>query len=118
MLTLEDFTILKESFEKNKIETIRKNLLKGPSVFTKRSDTAENNTRPSFAVSALIGKAMKPFSDGECVKECIMAAVNIVCPEKKHLFPDISLSARTVTRRIEIFIFGGETFSERSPWEF
>ena len=83
------------------MEALKKNLVKGQSVFSKRSDTAENNTRVSFAVSALIVKAMKPFSDGEFVKEFIMAVVKIICPEKKHLFPDISLSARTITRRIE-----------------
>ena len=52
-------------------------------------------------MSALIGKRMKPFSDGEFVKDCLLAVVDIVCPEKKQLFSDISLSARTVTRRIE-----------------
>ena len=35
------------------------------------------------------------------MKDCLMAVVDIVCPEKKHLFSDISLSARTVTQRIE-----------------
>jgi len=30
-----------------------------------------------------------------------MAVVSIVCPEKKLLFSDISLSRRTITRRIE-----------------
>ena len=44
---------------------------------------------------------MKPFTDGEFVKECLLTAVDFVCPEKKSLFADISLSARTVTRRIE-----------------
>ena len=44
---------------------------------------------------------MKPFTIGEFVKECLLTAVNFVCPEKKSLFAYISLSARTVTRRIE-----------------
>ena len=44
---------------------------------------------------------MKPLSDGEFIKECINAVVDIVCPEKSHLFSNISLSARTVTRRVE-----------------
>jgi len=35
------------------------------------------------------------------VKECLMAVVDILCPEKKISFSDVSLSARTVTRRIE-----------------
>ena len=44
---------------------------------------------------------MKPFTIGEFVKECLLTGVNFVCPEKKSLFAYISLSARTVTRRIE-----------------
>ena len=95
------YSNFKGELRKKKMEALKKNLVKGQPVFSKRSDTAENNTRASFAVSALIVKAMKPFSDGEFVKEFIMAVVKIVCPEKKHLFPNISLSARTITRRIE-----------------
>ncbi|CAK8696815.1 unnamed protein product [Clavelina lepadiformis] len=44
---------------------------------------------------------MKPFTDGDYVKDCLMAVVEVICPEKKKLFSDVSLSARTVTRRIE-----------------
>ena len=49
----------------------------------------------------MIAKRLKPFTDGEFVKECILTVVDIVCPDKKHLFENISLSARTVTRRVE-----------------
>ena len=55
----------------------------------------ENTTLASFAVSELIG-----FSDGEFVKECLLTVIDIVCPEKRDLFSKISLSARSVTRRI------------------
>ncbi|XP_076811749.1 general transcription factor II-I repeat domain-containing protein 2A-like [Clavelina lepadiformis] len=44
---------------------------------------------------------MKPFTEGDYVKDCLMAVVEVICPEKKKLFSDVSLSARTVTRRIE-----------------
>ena len=54
----------------------------------------------SFAVSKLIGKRMKPFTDGEFVK-CPLTVVDIICPEERDLFGKISLYARTVTRRIE-----------------
>ena len=40
---------------------------------------------------------MKPFSDGEFLKRGILIAVNALCPKKKHLFYDISLSRNTVT---------------------
>ena len=44
---------------------------------------------------------MKPFAEVDFVKDCLMAVVEVICPEKKKLFSNISLSARTVTRRIE-----------------
>ncbi|XP_076339545.1 general transcription factor II-I repeat domain-containing protein 2A-like [Tachypleus tridentatus] len=38
---------------------------------------------------------------GIFVKECLMAVVEILCPEKEALFSNVSISGRTVTRRIE-----------------
>ena len=70
-------------------------------VFTKRNTEAQNNVRASFEVSSLIASRLKPFTDGEFVKGCLLAVVDVVCPEKKSLFEAVSLSARTVTRRIE-----------------
>ena len=45
---------------------------------------------------------MKPFTDAEFIKECTLSIVNEVCPEKKVLFDSIPLSARTVSRKVEI----------------
>ena len=44
---------------------------------------------------------MKPLSDGEFVKECIMTVVDLLCPDEKNVFANASLSSSTVTRRIE-----------------
>ena len=35
----------------------------------------------SYAVSLLIAKKMHPFTDADFVKDCILAAVDIICPE-------------------------------------
>ena len=55
----------------------------------------------SYIVSNLIAQHIKPFSDGEFVKDCLMAVVDVLIPEKRSLFSNISLSRRTVTRRVE-----------------
>ena len=47
-----------------------------------------------------LSKRCKPFSDGELVKECMVASVMKLCPKEKHKFEDVSLSRQTVTRRI------------------
>ena len=44
---------------------------------------------------------MKPFSDGDFIKECHFAVVDSVCPEQRSVFETVSLSSRTVRRRIE-----------------
>ncbi|XP_067949664.1 general transcription factor II-I repeat domain-containing protein 2-like [Watersipora subatra] len=48
-----------------------------------------------------MAKRGKPYLDGEMVKEAILAAVENICPDKVSQFQSISLSRRTVTRRIE-----------------
>ena len=44
---------------------------------------------------------MKPFSDGDFIKECHVAVVDSVCPVQRSVFETVSLSSRTVRRRIE-----------------
>ena len=61
---------------------------------------------------------MKPFSDGEFLKRGILIAVNALCPKKKHLFYDISLSRNTVTRRIEDMAAGAKQISGDICQEF
>ena len=69
--------------------------------FTKINENSEKGTKVSLAISHLKAKNMKPFSDGEFVKECIMTAVDLLSPEEKTVFANVSLSSSTVTRRIE-----------------
>ncbi|XP_014782393.1 uncharacterized protein LOC106877871 [Octopus bimaculoides] len=60
-------------------------------------------TRASYAVYENIAKNLKPHSDGEFVKECILilTVVENICSEKLNLFGNINLSRRTFSDRIE-----------------
>lgn len=49
-----------------------------------------------------IAAASKPFSDGEFLKECMMETAGVLCPESQGKFEKVSLSRRTVTRRVEL----------------
>jgi hypothetical protein len=49
----------------------------------------------SFDLLKITAKQSKPSTDGEFVKECILKATEILCPEKQQLFKIISLSANT-----------------------
>ena len=45
-------------------------------------------------------KENKPFAYPEFVKDCMVEAVGVVCPEAKPKVEAISLSRRTIVRRI------------------
>lgn len=50
-------------------------------------------------LSELIAKAGKPFTEGQFIKDCMQKVADILCPEKKNLFNNLSLSANTVAER-------------------
>ena len=69
--------------------------------FVKKQNKNNDIVQASYIVAEKIAKYSKTYSDGEFIKECLLAVSEIVCPEKKKDFENISLSRRTVTRRIE-----------------
>jgi len=48
----------------------------------------------------MIATTMKPFAEGDFVKDCLLKASEIVCPDKKQCFANISLSRNTVAQRV------------------
>ena len=87
---------------KLKIKNLKSGFKQQTNFFKKKQEDSESVTKAALVVSSLIAKRMKPFTDAEFIKECTLAIVNEVCPEKKLLFDSIPLSARTVTRKVEI----------------
>uniref|UniRef100_A0A8C3IDC5 Uncharacterized protein n=1 Tax=Chrysemys picta bellii TaxID=8478 RepID=A0A8C3IDC5_CHRPI len=61
---------------------------------------SEDSVRASFVISEMIAKSSRPFTEGFFVKECLMKANEILCPDRKKVFEGISLSANTVACRI------------------
>ena len=49
----------------------------------------------------LIAKKMKPFSDGELLKDCLEAVIKDALPDKNKLFSSINLSRQTICCRID-----------------
>lgn len=79
---------------------LRKGLTLQQNLFQKGKKESEAAVLASYAVSEMIAKAGKPFTDGEFLKDCILKVSEIMCPEKRSLFSNISLSANTVVERI------------------
>ncbi|KAL4135442.1 hypothetical protein QTP88_007051 [Uroleucon formosanum] len=61
-----------------------------------------------------IARASKPFSDDEFIKECIVSAVEVICPEKKQAFLNINLSGNTIAQRIEEMASNVKQLHEKS----
>jgi len=70
-------------------------------LFTEHCTSRDAAVKTSYVLSHKIARKSKPFSDGEFIKECLLDSAALICPEKKEAFKNVSLSQRTVTRRIE-----------------
>lgn len=56
--------------------------------------------KASYLIASLIASASKQYSDEEFIKNGMLTAAEIVCPEKRHAFANISLTRNTVADRI------------------
>lgn len=85
---------------KAKLQLLKAALSAQQNVFVKQIAQSNAIVSASMRISHIIAKKMKPFSDGDFIKECVIAAVEEICPEKVKPFTEISLSHQTVARRI------------------
>ena len=85
----------------NKVIELEKGFKKQQNSFKKLVYKSSDTVRASYIISKILAKHMKPFSDGEIVKECLEAVSGIYFPDKKQILPEICLSRRTITRRVE-----------------
>ena len=76
-------------------------LARQQNVFVKGKLTQKASTHASYRVANNIAKHSKPFSDGEFFKKCMPDVADQVCPEHRQKFEEVSLSRRTVARRIK-----------------
>lgn len=86
---------------KDKILKLKNVLATQQNTFVKQKQLNISSLRASFQVAKLIARTGKPFTEGEFVKECLLSVAKEMCPEKTDLFNTVSLSAPTITRRIE-----------------
>ncbi|XP_049792521.1 general transcription factor II-I repeat domain-containing protein 2-like [Schistocerca nitens] len=68
----------------------------------KQTPLQNSATEASFMVAFNLVKRNEPFSDGEFIKQCMAECASVLCPEVKTKFESISLSRRTIARRIDL----------------
>lgn len=54
-----------------------------------------------YTVSEKIAQASKPFTDGEIIQDCLLSAAEIICPEQKPAFANISLTVNTIVQWVQ-----------------
>ena len=96
-----NFGSMSSAERKDAIDRLSGNLQKTTSFFRKQTAEADKIVRASYDVSRILARRMKPVSDGDFIEECLVAVVDSVCPEQRSVFESVSLSSRTVCRRIE-----------------
>lgn len=92
---------MKDQVRIDYINSLKRNMSGQQSLFRIPKENSETVTKISFLISEEIAKRGKPFTDGEFVKNCLNIFASNICPEKKSLVQNISLSHQTVGRRID-----------------
>ena len=92
---------LSEEERKLKAEKCVEKLKKQQTLFMKQSALQNSATEASLMVAYNLAKRNKPFSDGDFIKQCMVECASVMCPNEKSKFESISLSRRTVVRRID-----------------
>ena len=65
-------------------------LKKQQSVFASGRDICAAAVKARYLIANDIALASKPYCEGEFVKTCILKAAEIVCPEKRQVFANIT----------------------------
>lgn len=97
----EKYASLQGQMRADKVLKLKGVLSAQQSTFVCQTQLNQSAVRASFQVAKLIATSGRPFSDGEFVRKCMNAVAEEVCPDKKDVLNAVSLSASTITRRIE-----------------
>ena len=92
---------LSENNRMKQITALCESLQKRQMMISRAFLSQELATHASLVVVYKLAKPNKPISDGEIVKECMDATVKIICPEVEMQHKNVSLSRRTIARRVD-----------------
>ncbi|GFQ74704.1 uncharacterized protein TNCT_143011 [Trichonephila clavata] len=101
---------MNSEIRRKKIISLKSSITNQQSFFTKPLQQHKAAVITSYEISHLLAKNKKSFTDGELVKEAMLEAADSLFEEfknKKEIVSAINtlqLSARTVTRRIEVIV--------------
>lgn len=86
--------------KRQKAGELKKALELQQNMFTVAKRQCDAAVKASFIVCQEIAKSSRSFSEGAFLKQCMLKVCDVVCPEKKQEFSNLSLSRNTVAERV------------------
>ncbi|KAM6972592.1 general transcription factor II-I repeat domain-containing protein 2-like [Aplochiton taeniatus] len=84
-----------------KVEELKRGLKCRQALLTTAKSQSTAAVKASFIVAEEVAKSARPFTEGEFIKNCMFKACDTVCPDKRQLFANVSLSRNTVAERVD-----------------
>ncbi|GAA6090000.1 general transcription factor II-I repeat domain-containing protein 2A-like [Tachysurus ichikawai] len=95
----EKYNRLHGELRRQKVNEMLVGLRKQQSVFPRSREASDSAVKDSYLIACEIALASKPYCQGEFIKNCMLKAAEIVCPEKRQAFANISLTRNNVADR-------------------
>ncbi|XP_062373410.1 general transcription factor II-I repeat domain-containing protein 2-like [Sardina pilchardus] len=83
-----------------KVVELKRSLVAQQTMFAKAKSQNDAALKASFVVVEEIAKSARPFTEGEFLKTCMLKVCDVVCPDKRQAFLNVSLSRNTVAHRV------------------
>ncbi|XP_032065870.1 general transcription factor II-I repeat domain-containing protein 2-like [Thamnophis elegans] len=83
-----------------KVEEFKKSLMAKQRVCRKAKSQSEAAMKASFIVTEEIAKSGRQFTEGEFLKCCMIKVCEVLCPDQRQAFMNLSLSRNTVAEQI------------------
>lgn len=85
-----------------KVEELKRGLKSRQGLFRKAQSQSEAAVKASFILAEEIAKSARPFTEGGFIKNCMLKVCDELCPDKRQLFSNISLSRNTIADRVDL----------------
>ena len=81
-----------------KVLELKKNLTSQQTFFPRAKSQGEAAVKASFILAEEIAQSARQFTEGEFLKSCTMKVCNVLCPDNRQIFANVSqVSGNTVT---------------------
>ncbi|KAL0152419.1 hypothetical protein M9458_052142 [Cirrhinus mrigala] len=84
-----------------KVKELKQKFQLQQNMFTRMNSQSEGAVKTSFIIPEEAARACRLFTEEEFIKNCIEKLCDVVCPDKKQAFANISLSRNTTASRVD-----------------